>query len=132
MRRYAGASPAPSRRESASAGSGRGSSSGCGLFIWRRPVLSLARVTQGEREVALRFSLGAWRAVVAGQLLTETAVLAFAGVVGGLLVAAGASAAIRRWAPELPRLHEIGIDARILMYTMASAIVVALLCGIFP
>jgi putative ABC transport system permease protein len=95
-------------------------------------ALLLSRATRREQEVALRFSLGASRAVVAGQLLTETALLAFAGAAAGLLVAASASAAIRTWAPEIPRLDEIGIDARILMYTMASAVVVALLCGVFP
>jgi putative ABC transport system permease protein len=92
----------------------------------------LSRATQREREVALRFSLGASRAVVASQLLTETVLLAFAGAAAGLLVAAGASSAIRAWAPDLPRIDEIGIDARILMYTMASAVVVALLCGMLP
>ena len=95
-------------------------------------ALLLSRAARREQEVALRFSLGASRAVVAGQLLTETALLAFAGAAAGLLVAASASAAIRTWAPELPRIDEIGIDARILMYTMASAVVVALLCGVFP
>jgi len=95
-------------------------------------ALLLSRATRREREVALRFSLGASRSNVAAQLLTETALLAFAGAAAGLLVAASASAAIRAWAPELPRLNEVGIDARILMYTMASAVVVALLCGVFP
>lgn len=95
-------------------------------------ALLLSRATRREQEIALRFSLGASRAVVAGQLLTETALLAFAGAAAGLIVAAGASAALRTWAPELPRLDEIGIDTRILMYTMASAVVVALLCGAFP
>lgn len=95
-------------------------------------ALLLSRATQREQEVALRFSLGASRAVVASQLLTETVLLAFAGAAAGLLVAAGASSAIRTWAPDLPRIDEIGIDGRILMYTMASAVVVALLCGVFP
>lgn len=95
-------------------------------------ALLLSRAARREQEVALRFSLGATRAVVAGQLLMETALLAFAGAAAGLLVAASVSAAIRTWAPDLPRLNEIGIDARILMYTLASAVVVALLCGLFP
>lgn len=95
-------------------------------------ALLLSRATQREQEVALRFSLGASRAVVVSQLLTETVLLAFAGAAAGLLVAAGASSAIRMWAPELPRIDEIGIDGRILVYTMASAVVVALLCGVFP
>ncbi len=95
-------------------------------------ALLLSRATRREHEVALRFSLGASRAVVAWQLLTETALLAFAGAAAGLLVAAGASAAIRTLAPDLPRLDEIRIDGRILVYTMVSALVVAFLCGVLP
>lgn len=95
-------------------------------------ALLLSRAARREQEVALRFSLGASRRVVASQLLTETALLAFAGAAAGLLVAAAASSALRAWVPELPRIEEIGIDSRILIYTMASAVVVALLCGVFP
>ncbi len=95
-------------------------------------ALLLSRAARREHEIALRFSLGAPRAGVAAQLLTETALLALAGAAAGLLVAASAAAAIRAFAPELPRLDEIGIDARILLYTIAASLVVALLCGAFP
>jgi putative ABC transport system permease protein len=95
-------------------------------------ALLLSRAARREHEVAVRFSLGASRATVAVQLLTETAVLAFSGATVGLLVASGASTAFQVLAPDLPRLSEIGINARILMWTMASAIVVALLCGLLP
>lgn len=95
-------------------------------------ALLLARAARREHEVAVRFSLGASRAAVAGQLLTETALLASAGAGAGLLVAAGACAAMRMLASDLPRFEEISIDARILAYTMASALVVALLCGAVP
>lgn len=95
-------------------------------------ALVLSRATQREHEVAVRFSLGASRAVVACHLLTETALLAFAGAAAGLLVAASASAAIVGLAPDLPRVHEIGISARILAYTMGSAVLVTLICGVFP
>ena len=58
---------------------------------------------QREQEVAVRFALGASRTVVFWQLLTETALLAFVGAAGGLLVAIDASSAIGALAPELPR-----------------------------
>ena len=94
--------------------------------------LWLSRTAQRAHEVAVRFSLGASRASVAGQLLTETGLLAFASAAIGLLVAAGASAGMRMLVPELPRHEGLGIDRRMLAYTTAMAIVVALLCGILP
>ncbi len=95
-------------------------------------ALLLSRASQRTQEVAVRFALGASRTVVFWQLLTETALLAFFGAAGGLLVAINASSAIGALAPDLPRLQEIGIDGRVLAYTMASAVVVALLCGVLP
>jgi putative ABC transport system permease protein len=95
-------------------------------------ALLLARATQRERDVAVRYSLGATRRSVASQTLTEAAVLAFAGALVGVAVASSASAAFRVLAPDLPRLDEVGLDWRILTYTAASTIVVALLCGLFP
>lgn len=95
-------------------------------------ALLLARGARRRQEIAIRVSLGASRGAVVGQLLTETAVLALAGAALGLLVAAGAAAAFRVLALELPRLEEVAIDGRILLYTAASAMVVALLSGLLP
>jgi predicted permease len=95
-------------------------------------ALLLSRAARREHEIAVRFSLGASRAAVAGQLLTETTLLALAGSAAGLLVAVSASAVIRTLAPDLPRLEEVGVDRRILAYTTISAVLVALLCGLFP
>jgi predicted permease len=95
-------------------------------------ALMLSRATQREREVAIRCSLGASRAAVIGQMLTEASVLAFAGAGLGLIVAGGALAAFRFLAPNLPRLDEVTIDGRILLYTVACAVVVAVLCGSLP
>lgn len=95
-------------------------------------ALLLSRVAKRKHEIAIRYSLGASRGAVASQLLTETAILAFAGAAVGLLVAAGASMTFRVFAPDLPRLDEAGVDARVLLYTLASAVAVALFCGLFP
>jgi predicted permease len=95
-------------------------------------TLLLARGAHREQEVAVRYSLGASQRAVAGQLLTEATLLAMAGAVAGLFVAAGTSAALRRLAPDLPRLDEIGLDGRILAYTLVVAVVVSLACGVVP
>ena len=95
-------------------------------------ALLLARATQRQQEISVRYSLGATRASVIAQLLTETSVLALGGAVLGLLVAAGASGVFRALAKSLPRVEEIGLDWRIVLYTLVSAVAVTLLCGLIP
>lgn len=95
-------------------------------------ALLLSRAAHRQQEIAIRLSLGATRAAVAAQTLTEAGVLTLAGAGLGLLVAAGASAAFRVAAADLPRVDEIALDGRILLYTLASAVTVALLCGLLP
>ena len=95
-------------------------------------ALLLSRAADRKREIAIRLSLGATRNAVAAQMLTETAVLALAGGMMGLLLAAGASMVFRFAAKDLPRMDEITLDGRILLYTLVSAIAVALLCGALP
>lgn len=95
-------------------------------------ALLVSRVAERQQQIAVRFALGASRSAVALQLLAETVVLALAGAAVGLLVANGARAAFRVLAPRLPRLDEVGFDGRMFLYTLATAAVVALLCGLFP
>ena len=95
-------------------------------------ALLLSRASGRQHEISVRFSLGASRASVAAQLLTEVLVLALAGASLGLVVAAGASRVFRALAKDLPRIEEIGLDGRIVLYTLACAILATLLCGVFP
>jgi putative ABC transport system permease protein len=95
-------------------------------------ALLLSRATHRRREISVRLSLGATRAAIAAQTLTETGVLALLGGGISLLVAAVATAALRSAAGDLPRMDEIAIDGRILLYTLATVVTVALLCGLLP
>jgi putative ABC transport system permease protein len=95
-------------------------------------ALLLSRGAHRQHEIALRRSLGASRAAVTAQMLIEAAVLAAAGGALGLAVAAGAAAALRSAAADLPRMDEIGLDWTVVLYTLASVVAVALLCGLLP
>ncbi|MHB8542292.1 MAG: ABC transporter permease [Candidatus Acidiferrales bacterium] len=95
--------------------------------------LLLARSTGRTREFAIRAALGATRARVISQLLTESLLLAVTGGALGLLLAAwGTKAAIRILPEALPRSGEIGLDARVLIFTMAVSIVAGILFGLAP
>jgi len=95
-------------------------------------ALLLSRATQRRAEIAIRLALGASRTTVGAQLLTETCALALAGSAVGLAVAAAVVAALRSLASDVPRLDEISIDGRLLLYSLATAGIVSLLCGLIP
>jgi putative ABC transport system permease protein len=95
--------------------------------------LLLARVPGRMRETAIRTSLGATRARVVGQMLTESLLLS---TVGGALGVWLGSFALR-WlvsvAPaNIPRVNEISMDARALAFALAVTIVTGILFGIMP
>src|SRR6185312_4194975 len=95
-------------------------------------ALLLARTIQREREISVRFALGASRGSIMAQLLTEALALAVAGAVLGLAVADGAASVFRGLAKSLPRVEEISLDWRILLYALGCALLTAILCGLFP
>jgi putative ABC transport system permease protein len=95
--------------------------------------LMLARAMVREREIAVRTALGAGRWRIIRQLLTESGLLALAGSVLGLVLAVWMSRALVALAPPaLPRLDEIQVDARIVLFTAALTVLTALLCGMLP
>ena len=95
-------------------------------------ALLLARATQRQHEISVRFSLGASRIAVVTQLLTEAFVLSFIGAALGLFVAGGASSVFRSLAGSLPRVEEIRLDGRIVIYSLACSVVATILCGLLP
>jgi predicted permease len=95
-------------------------------------ALLLARATQRERDVAIRFSLGASRARVVFQLMTETGLLVVVGTAAGLALAYGAVTALGRAAFSLPRFDEVVVDGRVVLFSAAATVVVTLLCGLVP
>ena len=95
-------------------------------------ALLLSRSAQRQHEISVRFSLGASRGALIAQLLTETFLLVLIGSGLGLFLAAAASNIFRSLAAQLPRVEEIHLDARIVLYSLACSVVVTLLCGLVP
>src|ERR1700733_8527240 len=81
--------------------------------------LLLAQAHQREREIALRFSLGARRWQVIRQLLLEAFCLAIPSCLLGLAVSFGVTSIFRRAAVVLPRADEIHLDWRIVVFTFS-------------
>jgi putative ABC transport system permease protein len=94
--------------------------------------LLLARATVRTREIALRCALGASRARIVGQLLSESLLLSVAGAVVGLFIAYWGVKVLVASGADLPRLGEIAIDGRVLGFTALVAVVTGLLFGLAP
>jgi putative ABC transport system permease protein len=94
--------------------------------------LLLAQAHRREREMAVRFSLGARRAQVIRELLLEALCLAVPGCVLGLTVSFGGTALFQRAAAILPRAGEINLDWRIVAFTLSLSVLTALLFGLIP
>ena len=95
-------------------------------------ALLLARTSDREHEISVRFSLGASRWAVVSQLLTEVFVLALIGSSLGLLLATAASRVFHLLSGILPRAEEITLNWGIVAYAVASALATTLVCGLVP
>src|SRR5207249_1096168 len=95
--------------------------------------LQLARATVRAREFAVRSALGASRARLTAQVLIENLLLAAIGGVGGVAVGSLGTSAIASWAPrELPRVDEIHMDVRVLLFSLSIAVLTGLVFGMAP
>ncbi len=95
--------------------------------------LLLARAGARQREIAIRAALGAGRLRIVWQLLTEAALIGCAGGGAGLLLAWAGVRALPLAAPEkFPLLDTVGIDASVLLFTLAATAVTVILFGLAP
>jgi putative ABC transport system permease protein len=96
--------------------------------------LVLARATVRTRELAVRAALGAGRRRIVAQLLTESLVLAAAGGVLGIALAAAILAAAPSFLPAelLPSVIELGVDGRVVAFCVAMTCLVGVLFGLAP
>ena len=95
--------------------------------------LLLARATARRKEIAIRASVGAGRARVIRQFLTESLLMALLGGAAGLGLARGAIALlIRIWPNAVPRLEETSIDGWVLAFTIAVSAGAGLMFGVGP
>lgn len=96
--------------------------------------LLLARALARQREFAIRASVGASRARLVRQLLTESLLISLIGGLGGLAVASAATRGLLALTPPLPIeiAVDAGLDVRVLLFTLVVSVGTGLLLGILP
>jgi putative ABC transport system permease protein len=95
--------------------------------------LMLARAAARAREIAVRMSLGAGRRRLVRQMLTESLLLAVGGGMLGLGLAAWGVGALKAMRPgNVPRIEEVGLDWRVVAFTLAMSVLTGLIFGLAP
>src|ERR1700723_4383532 len=95
--------------------------------------LLLARASARGREMAVRQALGAARARLIRQLLTESVLLSFLGGIVGLAILFCAKGFLLQMMPEnLPRLNEVSINWTVLLFALAASLVAGMIFGLAP
>jgi len=95
--------------------------------------LMMARSTARQKEIAIRTALGASRLRIIRQLLTEGLLLAMmGGACGGLLAVWGVDALVAISPADTPRLSEISLDYRVLLFTLAVSMLAGIIFAVLP
>ena len=95
--------------------------------------LMLVRATARQKEIAIRTALGASRLRIVRQLLTESVMLAVAGGGLGLLLAWNGVDLLTQLLPkDFPRLHDIGLDLKVLVFTILVSLITGVVFGFAP
>jgi putative ABC transport system permease protein len=95
--------------------------------------LLLVRAAARESEIAVRTALGAGRARLIRQIVTESVLLSLVGAALGALLATWAVDAVVAFGPRgLPRLDEVAVDGRVLLFTAAVALATGVVFGLVP
>jgi putative ABC transport system permease protein len=108
---------------------------GCVLLIACANVahMLLARAVARQREVALRATLGATRARLIRQFLTESVMLGLAGGLAGVLLAvAGIRVLVALSPASLPRAETIGLDGAVLAFVVGVSVATGIVFGLAP
>ncbi len=95
--------------------------------------LLLARAYSRAREVAVRAAVGAGRLRLVQQFIAESLVLGSAGAIGGLIVAGWSTRGLVALGPtSIPRLSDITVDWRVLVFAVGVAIATSVMFGLIP
>jgi putative ABC transport system permease protein len=95
--------------------------------------LLVARAIKRRKELAIRIALGASRWDLSRQMLAETALIALVGGTVGLFLSIWGVRLLLVFAPEnIPRVDEIGIDGRMLIFTLLVSLLTAIPMALIP